>query len=151
MFCTSLVFTSTRDATCRELQFSLVLQLSWKGAPTPLVLVPPWGTSTQAPTYRRLQPSLCFQGPRFINFQTGSTSNINQTSIFLHQPNSFSPIKTESNKHFSVSCTENTVTVIKHQFSTQNTTTIKQKQLEHKSIDVRYFNVQKLACICFCT
>ena len=31
-------FTSTQAATCRELQLSLVFQLSWKGATTPLAL-----------------------------------------------------------------------------------------------------------------
>ena len=31
-------FTSTQAATCRELQLSLILQLSWKGATTPFAL-----------------------------------------------------------------------------------------------------------------
>jgi hypothetical protein len=31
-------FTSTQAATCRELQLSLVFQLSWKGATTPFAL-----------------------------------------------------------------------------------------------------------------
>ncbi len=32
-------FTSTQAATCRELQLSLVFQLSWKGATTPFAFV----------------------------------------------------------------------------------------------------------------
>ena len=67
---------------------------SQKGATNPLALVlADVFTSTQVLTYRRLQPSLFFQGPRFINFQTTSINNIN-----LHQSISFAPTKTESIK-----------------------------------------------------
>ena len=77
-----------------------------------------WCISTKVLTYRRLQPSLFFQGPRFINFQTGSMNNINQ--VYLHQPISFVQTNTESTNHFSECCNQKIVTITRHQFWTHN-------------------------------
>ena len=55
-------FTSTQAATCRELQLSLVFQSLLEGSYNPLLIF--------------------FQGPLFINFQTGS-KNIKNPSTTL--------------------------------------------------------------------
>ena len=58
-------FTSTQAATCRELQLSLVFQSLMEGSYNPLLLF--------------------FQGPLFINFQTGSI-NIKWSSSTSKSP-----------------------------------------------------------------
>ena len=61
-------FTNTQAATHRELQLSLVFQSLLEGSYNPLLLF--------------------FQGPLFINFQTGSNNNIeahNQTTFWITQ------------------------------------------------------------------
>ena len=110
-------YTSTQASTCKRLQPSLILQLLLEGSYNTLALVlADMFTSTQVSAYRRLQPSLFFQGPRFINFQTGSMNNINQTSSIFVSPNLLCTKQTESNSHFSECCTQKVVTVTRHQF-----------------------------------
>ena len=71
-----------------------------------------------------------FQGPRFINFQTRSM-NINQSSSISASNNLLFPISTESSKHFSNSCTQNTVTVTTHQILNPEYCSNRQRQLDH--------------------
>lgn len=98
-------FTSTQAATCRELQLSLL-----EGSYNPLLLF--------------------FQGPLFINFQTGSM-NINQSSSISASNNLLFPISTESSKHFSDSCTQNTVTITTNQILNPEYCSNRQRQLDH--------------------
>lgn len=57
--------------TYRWLQPSLIFQLLLEGSSNPLALVlDHMFNTTQAPTYRKLAPSLFLEGPRFMNFQT---------------------------------------------------------------------------------
>ena len=70
-------FTSTQASTYKRLQSSLIPHLLLEGIYNLIALVlANMFTSMQVPAYRRLQPCLFFQGPRFINFQTGSINNI---------------------------------------------------------------------------
>ena len=71
-----------------------------------------------------------FQGPRFINFQTGSM-NINQSSSISASNNLLFPISTKSSKHFSDICTQNTVTVTTHQILNPEYCSNRQRQLDH--------------------
>ena len=68
-------FTSTQAATCRELQLSLVFQSLLEGSYNPLLLF--------------------FQGPLFINFQTGSKNIKNPSTTLASSISDF----TKANPH----------------------------------------------------
>ena len=103
--------TSTQTPTCKRVQPSLVLQLLMKVSDNP----PSSCTSQYVYQYlgASLQKTPLFnQGPRFMNFQTGSTNSINQTSRISASTNY---LFTNQNKHISDECTQITVTVTTHQ------------------------------------
>ena len=101
---------------------------SWMGATTHLALVVAKILVRRCCLLKATTFSF-FQGPRFINFQTGSISINHQ--VFLHQTISFSPIRTESSRYFSDSCTQSTITVTTHQILNPEHYNNKQKQLDH--------------------
>ena len=114
--------TNTKAPTYRRLQPSLILQLLLEGSQNPLSLVlANMFTSMWAMTYRRLRASFFFQGPHFINFQTGSINNIiiviqssntsASTNHFLNQPqpNESITLTTHQSDHLEY-CHQNTVT-----------------------------------------
>ena len=123
----------------------LFSSFSSKGATTPLAL------ALAKILVRRCQPTegynlLFLPGTTFHKF----LDQIHEHQSIFKNTISFSPIKTESNRNFSNNCTQNIVTITTQQILNLEHCSNKQKQLEHNSRDVRYFNNQKPACIRFC-
>ena len=96
-------FTSTQAATCRELQLSLVFQLSWKGATTPFAFV------LAKILVRRCWPTEGYN----LFFLPGTTfhqfSNWIHHPIIKNQPIFFPPTRSETSRYSSDSSTQKTV------------------------------------------
>ena len=89
-----------------------------------------------------------FQGPHFINFQTGSM-NIKQSSRNSSSTKTpFHQLDLKSSRYFSASCTQNTVPDTTQQNPEHSSN--KQKQLDHNLKHIRNFNSLQLACIRIC-
>ena len=141
------LFTSTQAATCRELLLSLVLQFLLEGRNNPLQLL-------HQPRYQYVGASLqkattfsFFQGPRFINFQTGSM-NIKQSSRINQSPFHKLDLNQVDTSLIAVPKTQYQKAHTRKQNPEHNSN--RQKQLDHNLEYIRYFNSLKLACIRFC-